>query len=237
MDLPLEGKEQPATPRSLREGVRDGIAASLRRDIELRSKRTFLLLVLAGAMGVAGALGGTRLVADHPFSHHASWSVAAFSTLWAGLLVVSLALALLRVRTQSLPLARASLLGLIGLGIAGALGTACPDPHFLVWWTSTRVGDQLAATAGLHGSALCFGVVSTCLFGAMAAVLALGTEATTILGSTLPAAMLLLLLSPGVALQSVGLPLRVGVFWLVGTAVGSLFGVTAGLRVRSAIHG
>ncbi|RIL07209.1 MAG: hypothetical protein DCC71_03680 [Proteobacteria bacterium] len=209
----------------------------MRRDFELRSKRTFLLLVLAGAVGVAGALGGTWLVADHPFSHHASWSVAAFSTLWAGLLVVSLALGLLRVRTQSFPLARAALLGLIGLGIAGAFGTACPDPHFLVWWTSTRFRDQLATTAGLHGSALCLGVVATFLFAAMAAVLASGTEGTTAFASILPAVMLLLLLSPAIALQSVGLPLRVGVFWLVGTAVGSLFGVTAGMHVRKAIHG
>ena len=219
------------TPREVREGVRSGILAALRRDVELRGARTARLLLAAGAIGAAGAVGLTLLLSGHPFSHHPTWHVLALPAVWAGLLVVCLALAFLQVRTPSLPLARSASVGILGLGLAGICGAACPDPHFLQWWSATAVGDHLIEAGGLALSALCFGLVTSLFFGAVAAVLALAGHGPPI-GPFLPAAMLLVLLSPGVALQSVDASLGVLAGWLMGTAAGAYTGVASGILLR-----
>lgn len=223
------------THEQLRKGVRAGILVSLRRDFDMRGGRTARLLALAGLGGVAGAVGATLLMAGHPFGHHAPWHVAAFSAVWAGLLVVMLAIALLQVRTPSLPLARSASVGLTCLGIAGACGVLCPDPHFLGWWSATRVGGYLAMSGGLACTALCFGLISTTFFGAAAAFIALGTVRAAPIQPYLPAAMVFLLLLPGVALQSVGTSWTVFGGWLLGTAIGAIGGVTAGFSLRSVL--
>ena len=225
--------ENDRTPQEVREGVRSGILASLERDIEKRGGRTARLLVAAGVIGVAGAVGITLLVSRHPFEHHPSWHVVVFSAAWAGLLVVSLALAFLRVRTPSLPLARSASTGILGLGLAGICGAACPDPHFLRWWSNTTVGSQLAETGGLALSALCFGLVTSLFFGAGAAFFALGDRSRPSVPPLLPAAMLLVLLGPGVALQSIDTSWGVFSSWLLGTGGGAYAGVASGIRLRS----
>src|SRR5512134_1895609 len=91
--------KREGTPSELREGVRSGIVAAVERDVELRGARTARLLVAAGAIGALGAIGITLLIADHPFDHHPHWHVVAFASAWSGLLVVTLALAFLQVRT------------------------------------------------------------------------------------------------------------------------------------------
>lgn len=50
----------------------------------------------------------------------------------------------------------------------------------------------------------------------------------------LPAATLLLLVAPGVVLQSVGMLWRVLLGWLLGTAVGAYLGVAGSIRIRAA---
>lgn len=221
------------TPPDVRDGVRSGIYAAIKRDVERRGGHTARLLAAAGVVGVVGAVGLTLLVSGHPFDHHPAWHVAVFSAVWAGLLVVSLAVAFLRVRTPSLPLARSASVGLLGLGVAGICGVVCPDPHFLAWWSSTSVGTGLVESGGLAVSALCFGVVSSLFVGASAAFLALGDASRAPIRPFLPAAMLLLLLAPGVALQSVDTSWRVFLFWLLGTAAGCYFGVASGMRLRA----
>lgn len=225
--------ENEGTPPDLRERVRSEIGASLRRDLELRNARTARLLILAGVAGVAGALGAMLLVSGHPFGHHAPWHEVVFSAMWAGLLVVTLAVVLLQVRTPSLPLARSATVGLLGLGIAGACGAACPDPHFFAWWSSTYVGAALAEGGGLAVSALCFGLVTSLIVGSVAALVAVGRWRSTPMTAPLPALVLLVLLSPGVALQSIGTSWTVFLGWWLGTAVGVYFGVASGLRRRS----
>jgi hypothetical protein len=221
------------TPPDVREGVRSGIYAALKRDVEMRGGHTARLLGVAGAVGIAGAVGLTLLVSGHPFDHHPSWHVAVFSAVWAGLLVVSLAVAFLRVRTPTLPLARSASMGLLGLGVAGICGVACPDPHFLTWWSSTPVGASLIDTGGLAVSALCFGLVASLFVGTIAAFLALGDSRHVPIRPLLPATMLLLLLAPGVALQSVDTSWSAFLCWLVGTAAGGYFGVASGMRLRA----
>lgn len=217
------------TPPEVREKVRSGILASINRDVERRGGRTARLLLAAGVVGVVGAIGATLLVSGHPYDHHPSWHVTVFSTVWAGLLFVCLAIALLHVRTPSLPLARSASVGILGLGLAGICGALCPDQHFLRWWSATSVGQPLTETAGLALSALCFGFVATFVFGAAAAFAVLRDRARPI-RPLLPAAVLAVLLAPGVALQSVGTSADVFIGWLMGTGAGAYLGVAAAVR-------
>ena len=223
------------TPPDLREGVRSGIFAAVRRDVEMRGGRTARLLTAAGLVGIAGAVGLTLLVSGHPFGHHAYWHAVVFTAVWAGLLIVSLAIAFLHVRTPTLPLARSASVGLVGLGVAGLCGALCPDPHFLAWWTTTRAGAILVDAGGLALSALCFGLVASLFIAAIAALLVLGDSRRTSMSPLLPAAMLLLLLAPGVALQCVGTSWGVFAAWLLGTAGGSYLGITLGMHARGVL--
>ena len=220
------------TPPDVREGVRSGIFAAIERDVEKRGGRTARMLVAAGLAGAAGAVGLTLLVSGHPSGHHPSWHAVVFSAVWSGLLVVSLALALRGVRTPTLPLARSACVALLGLGVAGICGALCPDPHFLTWWSHTAGGAFLVGVGGLALSALCFGLVAALFVAAVAAVLVLADARRSPMRPLLPAAMLWLLLAPGVALQSVGTTWGVFAGWLLGTAAGSYLGVAIGMQVR-----
>jgi hypothetical protein len=217
------------TPAESREGVRAGILASIREDTERRAGRTARLLASAGVAGVVAGLGVTLLVSGHPFGHHASWHVVAFSAVWAGLLVVAFALVFLGVRTPTLPLTRAVSVGLLGLGLAGLCGAACPDPHFLDWWLRTAAGARLAEAAGVEASAVCFGLATALSAGAVSAFLLLSAPIRPLL----PAAALLVLLAPGVALQTVGSSAALLAGWLAGTAAGAYLGVASGMRARA----
>lgn len=225
------------TPSDVRDGVRAGIFGALARDVELRGARTARLLAAAGLVGAAGAVGLTLMVAGHPYGHHPSWHAVVFGAVWAGLLVVALAVAFLRVRTPTLPLARAASVGLVGLGVAGVCGAVCPDPHFLAWWATTHAGVAVAGASGSALSALCFGLVSSLFIGAVAAFLALGDSRRAPIRPLLPAAVLLVLLAPGVALQSVGTSFGVFSGWLAATGVGAYAGVAGGMRARALLDG
>lgn len=221
------------TPDELKEGVRSGILAALRQDMELRAGSTARLLLAAGALGAFGAIGITLLVAGHPFGHHPAWHFVVFAAVWTGLLIVSLALAFLQVRTPALPLARSACVGLLGLGVAGLCGAACPDPHFLRWWLASDVGSGLRDLGGSAVSVLCFGLMTSVFFGAVASVAALGSVRRGPIRPLLPAVALLLLLAPGVALQSFGTSWAVFGGWILGTAAGAYAGVAIGVRLRT----
>lgn len=223
-----------STPPELREAVRSSIVTTVKRDVELRGGRTARLLVAAGAVGIVGAIGITLMLVDHPFGHHPHWHAVVFAAVWCGLLVVSLALAFLQVRTPSLPLARAAAIGILGLGVGGICSAICPDQHFLEWWSTTAVGGRLNASGGLALSALCFGLASSIFLGAIASFVGVGPRRIRPL---LPAAMLLLLLSPGVALQSFDTSWAVFWSWLLGTAAGAYVGVASGIRMRTMFSG
>jgi hypothetical protein len=226
--------EEP-TPVDVREGVRSGILASIRQDVEKRGGHTARLLLAAGAIGALGAIGLTRMLADHPFDHHPSWHLVVFTAVWASVLVVSLALVFLQVRSPSLPLSYAASVGILGLGIAGICGSFCPDPHFLTWWSGTSMGLSLSRLGGLALCALCFGLVATSFVGIVSGLVVPVPRARPFVRVLLPAAMLTLLLMPGVALQSVDTSGRVLVGWLLGTAIGACVGVAGGVGLRSLV--
>ena len=229
----MAGTENERTPPDLREGVRSGILASLERDLERRGGRTARRLLIAGVIGVMGAVGVTLLLSGHPFGHHPSWHAVVFGAIWTGLLVVCLSLALLEVRTASLPLAHAALVAMLGLGLAGICGAACPDQHFLRWWSGTAIGGRLVGGGGAALGALCFGLVSTLAFGAGAAFLGDAAKRELPARPLLPAAMLLALLAPGIALQSIDTSWPVFWSWLLGSGAGGYAGVASGVRLRS----
>ena len=223
-------------PQEVREGVRQALLASLRSDSELIAGRTARRLAAAGAIGVTGAVGATLLVTAHPFGQYPSWNVAVFSAIWAGLLVVSLSLMFLRIRTPGLPVGQSAAMAVLGLGVAGVVGLCAPDAHFLHWWTGTRVGGWTVSFAGIAGSTLCLGFLAAVFFGATAAAVLLHRRQPAS-ALALAATMLFLLLLPGVALQSVGTSFEVFAAWALGTAIGCYVGVRAGASVRSKFRG
>lgn len=224
------------TPADLREGVRSGIVAAVERDSELRGGRTARLLAGAGALGCFGAVGMISMLSGHPYGHHPPWHVIVATALWSGLLVVTLAIVFLQVRTPSLPLARSARVGILGLGLAGICSALCPEQHFLEWWSGSRAGAQLVAAGGLTLSALCFGLVTSLLLGAAAAFVAVGSRRRGPIGPLLPSALLLLLLSPGIALQSFGTSWAVFGTWALGAAAGTYCGVAIGCAARGMLR-
>lgn len=228
--------DEERTSREVREGVRSGILDSIERDVEQRGGRTARLLLAAGVIGAIGAIGATLLVYEHPYEHHPHWHVTAVSTVWAGLLFVSFAIALLQVRTPALPLAHSASVGILGLGLAGICGALCPDQQFLRWWSATGVGLVLTETMGLALSAVCFGFVTTLVFGVAAAMVVLGDRARAT-RPPVPAAFLVMLLAPGVLLQSFDTSPGIFVGWLLGTAAGAYAGVAGGILARGRLTG
>ncbi len=229
--------EKDSRRSEVRDGVRSGILSAIRSDVELRGGRTARLLVAAGVAGVVGAIGVTLLLSGHPFDHHPPWHVTVFSMVWAGLLVVSFAIAFLGVRTPSLPLSHSASVALLGLGIAGICGAACADQHFLNWWTATDLGRRIFDVAGLPASAFCFGLVATLLIGAASVFLVLGVGRGQLARPMIPAAAMFLLLLPGVALQSVDNSVWVFAAWIAGTAAGGYLGVTSAIQARAFFSG
>ena len=218
-------------PTDLARDVRAGILAALAQDVELRGGRTARRLASAGLVGVAGAVGATLIVSAHPFGHHPYWHAVVFSTVWAGLLIVSLSLLLLRVRTPELPIARAAAVGLGGLGLAGICNLLCPDPHVMGWWLESTAGAAIAERTSPWSSALCFGFGSVFLFALVPGVLLLPPSLSSRAGLLLTAFFVTVLLLPGVALASFGLSLGVFLGWLAGVVAGACAGVAVATRL------
>jgi hypothetical protein len=221
------------TPAEVREGVRSGILDAIERDVELRGGRAAQLLLAAGVVGVAGAVAVTLLLSPHPFGQHPAWHIAVFSAVWSGLLVVGFAIAFLGVRTPSLPLASSASVAILGLGFAGVCGVMCPDPHFLHWWRQTGVGASVSQAGGYAAGALCFGLLTSLFLGAASGILVLSHPRSSPVRPILPAGMLLVLLAPAVALQSIDTSWGVFFGWLAGIAAGGYLGVAGAVRVRA----
>jgi hypothetical protein len=130
-------------------------------------------------------------------------------------------------------LAHSALVAMLGLSLAGICGAICPGQHFLHWWSGTALGAGLTEAGGPALGALCFGLVTTLAFGAGAALIGVGTRREP-MRPLLPAVMLLVLLVPGVALQSVDTSWGVFWSWLLGTAGGAYAGVGIAIRLLPA---
>jgi hypothetical protein len=215
------------SPGEVREGVRQGILDALASDLDRTSSATVGRLAAAGALGLAGAVGAVVLFSGHSLENGHGWHLALCAAAWAGLLVESFALVLLRIRARRLPLPQAAALALLGLGLAAILGIICPDPHYLKWWMSTSLGGTFATHTGISASALCLGLCSALLIGIGASLIL--TFRGIHFGSVhLPAIFLFLLVWPAVILQSAGSPVSTFASWSLGLAVGAYAGVFLG---------
>lgn len=176
------------------------------------------------------------MLAAHPYGHHPASHAVVFSAIWSGLLVVVLALAFLRVRTPSMPLARAACVGILGLGIAGVCSALCSDQHLLDGWGATAAGHQIRSLGGLPLSALCFGGVTTLAIATVSAIVGVGFGSREPIHPIWPSGMLVALLAPGVALQTVGTSTGVFACWMLGTAAGAYAGIATGIAVRERLR-
>lgn len=211
---------EPPLPAGVREGVRQGILTALERDTEQRGARTARRLISAGLAGGVGSVGAMAIVLGHPFGHHPHWHELVFGAVWTALLVVALAMAFLQIRTPHVPIGRAAIVGLVGLGIAGACSFLCPDPHVMNWWLSTDLGAQIPAPS----SALCFGLITTFFFAMIPTALCLRGLPARAPTRAWAAGILVLLLLPGLVLGSVDLPIGALIGWAGGTTVGAYAG-------------
>lgn len=228
-----EESDRP-TPPDLRERVRGAIGAALARDAEHRAGRTGRRLAVAGILGVAGALAITWLVAAHPMDHHPNWHEGFYSTVWAGLLVVTLALGSLDVRTPLWPIANAARAAVLALAIAGLCAWRCPDQHFLRWWSTTRLGGWIfRATDSPPWTAFCLGSLAAAAFALLAALVTMPRCAGRARAWAATTALVALVQAPGIALQSTGEPASVFAGWIGGALLGSAAGVAAAAALRT----
>ncbi len=224
-----KAEEGVASPREVRESVRQGIRDALGAELERTSSSTARRLALAAVLGLAGAIGAVVLFSVGSLHGAHGWHLAVCASAWAGLLVHLFSVVLLRIRAGPVHVAQAAALALVGFALAAVLGLVCPDPHYLDWWGSTSLGRLSHGLLGSAGSALCLGLCSTLLIGGVASA-TLTLRGVRFRSIHLPAALLFLLLWPAVVLQSVETPIAVAALWSVGLMAGSLVGVRLGFR-------
>jgi len=221
----------PATPESLREGVREGILGALREDFDRTSAATTRNLALAGVLGVATAIGAVILFSGGTLASVHGWHLAFCAAAWAGILVECFLVVLLRIEGRRLSLGHATTLALVGFLLAAALGVLCPHPHYIEWWNATGAGGVAARFAGDLGGAFCFGL---CLAG----VVALGASLIANFHSTAPrspwlsALLLFLLMWPALILQFSNAAMTVFAAGTLGLSVGIGLGLGAGVGIE-----
>jgi hypothetical protein len=225
--------EDARAPDEIREGVREALLISLRQDFEMIGGRTARRLMAAGIGGILGAVGMTLLVSAHHWGDHPPQHLSILSAVWAGLLVVVLAFGLLGVRTPRLALGQAAIVGVVGLALAALCSFLCANQHFLQWWGDTVLGERLLGIAGFRASTLCFGLLTSFFFGVVSALVVFPKDRSRQPKPLLPATMIVVLLAPGLILQSMGTSPGVFLTWTAGTAIGAYLGVASGLFTRS----
>jgi hypothetical protein len=215
-----------ATPRALREGVRDAILRSLAHDRERDDASVVRKLVAAAAAGIAMALALVILFGEHADEHLHPWRLAVCAATWSVLLVQCFALVFLGLRTRRMPDARAAALGLVGVALAAVVGRLCPEPSYLNGWNATALGARSLATGGSAGSALCFGLFSGALLGAVASLPGALWDAEP-RRPVISALVLTALLLPAILLQTLEVSLAAFASWGLGTAAGAYLGIAA----------
>jgi hypothetical protein len=82
---------------------------------------------------------------------------------------------------------------------------------------------------------VCFGIATAAFVALGAALLAPDDRRQPTLRPVLPAGTVLIMLAPGIALQSVGSSWAAFLGWLAGAALGAYAGVAGGIRLRSLV--
>ncbi len=219
----------------LRSSVREALASALQADAERSGISAARRLIASGGAGAVGAAGALVALTGHPFGHHPAGHLVGFSCLWAAAFVVVFALCWLRIRTPRWPLADAARTALIALGLAGLAALLSPDPHVLHAWSSGPVGGWLGQQAGLFASAGGLGLASSFALASLAACISfrkLGRLDARLVG--LSAAVVVLMLLPGITLHCAGETFAAWLGWTAGTLLGSGAGISSVCVLRRA---
>mgnify|MGYP005850511257 CR=1 FL=1 len=222
-----EGRDPQRTleaAHAVREGVRLGIREALSHEIDRTSTRTIRRLVVAGVLGLATAAAAVAMFARGTSALVDPLHLAICAAAWSSVLVVAYAFALLRVGSRRFPVAQASMVALLGLAVAIAMGVACPHPMMLDWWMQTPLGDLVRNRAGLEASTLCIGLCLAFVSAGVGSFLA-AAAGWAGAGVLLSAALLFVVVWPAIAVQSLGSSAEVLLSWTVGLALGSTLGV------------
>lgn len=187
------------------------------------------LLVTAAMLSLLGGLiWGSALPSGHLFFCAAIFTgltVGAFSWIYSATTV------------NGLHLDAAARVGLLALSITVAATTACPELHVLAWWDRSAAGQMFTRFLGAGGSSLVFGFVYGLFPGFLAALFGGKLLADRPVANGLIAvAVVFLLATPVIYLQSAPFTSGVVVSWLAGTAAGTLCGVFGALQVRQRVQ-
>jgi hypothetical protein len=158
------------------------------------------------------------------------------AAIFTGLLVGAFSWIYSATTVNGVHLDAAARVGVLALAITVAATTACPELHVLAWWDRSFAGRLCTELLGAGGSSLVFGFVYGLFPGFLAALFGGRLLAERPLANGLVAvAVVFLLATPVIYLQSA--PFTSGVIgsWLAGTAAGTLCGVFGALRVRQRV--
>ncbi|MBI3770123.1 MAG: zf-HC2 domain-containing protein [Deltaproteobacteria bacterium] len=186
-------------------------------------------LLVAGATLslLSGLVWGSALPQGHLFFCAAMYTgllVGAFSWIYSATTV------------NGVHLDVAARIGVLSLAITVAAITACPQFQVLAVWDGSALGRFLTARLGAGGSSLVFGFGYGLFPGFLAALFGGNLLAERPLANSLvTGAVVFLLASPVIYLQSAPFTSGVVVSWIAGTAVGTLCGVLGAVRVRQRV--
>lgn len=224
--LRMMADEQGAAPRRVA-AVAGGIAADAgwRETLQVPLAVASAVLVTAATiLLLSGLVFGSALPRGHLFFCAAMYTgllVGAFSWIYSATTV------------QGVHLDVAARVGILALAITLAASTACPELHVLAWWDRSAFGVFFTDLLGRGGSSLVFGFVYGLFPGFLAALFGGRLLAERPLANGLVAvAVVFLLATPVIYLQSAPFTSGVIAIWLAGTAVGTVCGVFGALRVR-----
>lgn len=229
--------EPPATLKERARGAvlqlmaEERAAASWRRWLKIGevplAVASGLLVTGATLSLLSGLVWGSALPRGHLFFCAAIFTgllVGAFSWIYSASTV------------NGVHLDAAARVGVLALAITVAATTACPELHVLAWWDRSAAGRFFTEIFGAGGSSLVFGFAYGLFPGFLAALFGGQLLAERPLANGLVAvAVVFLLATPVIYLQSA--PFTSGVIgsWLAGTAAGTLCGVFGALRVRQRV--
>jgi hypothetical protein len=186
-----------------------------------------LLVAAATLLLLSGLIWGSSLPRGHLFFCAAIYTgllVGAFSWIYSASTV------------NGVHLDTAARVGVLALAITVAATTACPELHVLSWWDRSYLGHVVTDFLGAGGSSVVFGFGYGLFPGFLAALFGGQLLADRPLANGLVAgAVVFLLATPVIYLQSSPFTSGVIASWLAGTAVGTLCGVFGAIRVRQRV--
>lgn len=158
------------------------------------------------------------------------------AAIFTGLLVGAFSWIYSATTVKGVHLDAAARVGIIALAISVAATTACPQLHVLSWWDGSAPGRWLTSLIGAGGSSLVFGFAYGVFPGFPAALFGGRLLAERpIVNGLMAVAVVMLLATPVIYLQSAPFTTGVLASWITGTAVGTLCGVFGALRVRQRV--